>query len=307
MTCIVFIKMSNANNVSMVKSGEPSSLKTTMVSDTNIFTQQVEQFVKKTSPFLYILTPCYGGMCHLNYVSCLMDTLNVLRKYNVLYTVEFCKNDSLVSRARNNLIAKAMTNTKTTHILFIDSDITWNPNDILKLMVNDKQLSGGVYPLKKYNWDKLLEKPTSVQDIINRKNASIIKNAITDEQMLQHNLLKYNVNFLDPVLNIENNLAKVRHIATGFMMIKRSTIEQMAKAYPSTKYTDDVGFLMPNENKWAYALFDCGVEDDHYYSEDWLFCHRWSKMGGNIYLDVSINLKHSGMEDYNGSFIASVI
>jgi hypothetical protein len=81
----------------------------------------------------------------------------------------------------------------------------------------------------------------------------------------------------------------------------------MAKAYPSTKYTDDVGFLMPNENKWAYALFDCGVEDDHYYSEDWLFCHRWSKMGGNIYLDVSINLKHSGMEDYNGSFIASVI
>jgi hypothetical protein len=299
--------MSNANNISMVKSGEPSSLKTTMVSDTNIFTQQVEQFVKKTSPFLYILTPCYGGMCHLNYVSCLMDTLNVLRKYNVLYTVEFCKNDSLVSRARNNLIAKAMTNARTTHILFIDSDITWNPNDILKLMVNDKQLSGGVYPLKKYNWDKLLEKPTSVQDIINRKNASIIKNAITDEQMLQHNLLKYNVNFLDPVLNIENNLAKVRHIATGFMMIKRSTIEQMAKAYPSTKYTDDVGFLMPNENKWAYALFDCGVEDDHYYSEDWLFCHRWSKMGGNIYLDVSINLKHSGMEDYNGSFIASVI
>jgi hypothetical protein len=299
--------MSNANNVSMVKSGEPSSLKTTMVSDTNIFTQQVEQFVKKTSPFLYILTPCYGGMCHLNYVSCLMDTLNVLRKYNVLYTVEFCKNDSLVSRARNNLIAKAMTNARTTHILFIDSDITWNPNDILKLMVNDKQLSGGVYPLKKYNWDKLLEKPTSVQDIINRKNASIIKNAITDEQMLQHNLLKYNVNFLDPVLNIENNLAKVRHIATGFMMIKRSTIEQMAKAYPSTKYTDDVGFLMPSENKWAYALFDCGVEDDHYYSEDWLFCHRWSKMGGNIYLDVSINLKHTGMEDYNGSFIASVI
>ena len=307
MTCIVFIKMSNANNVSMVKSEEPSSLKTTMVTDTDIFTQQVEQFVKKTSPFLYILTPCYGGMCHLNYVSCLMDTLNVLRKYNVLYTVEFCKNDSLVSRARNNLIAKAMTNARTTHILFIDSDITWNPNDILKLMVNDKQLSGGVYPLKKYNWDKLLEKPTSVQDIINRKNASIIKNAITDEQMLQHNLLKYNVNFLDPVLNIENNLAKVRHIATGFMMIKRSTIEQMAKAYPSTKYTDDVGFLMPNENKWAYALFDCGVEDDHYYSEDWLFCHRWSKMGGNIYLDVSINLKHSGMEDYNGSFIASVI
>ena len=91
------------------------------------------------------------------------------------------------------------------------------------------------------------------------------------------------------------------------MMIKRSTIEKMSQAFPSTKYTDDVGFLQGKENDFAYALFDCGVEDDHYYSEDWLFCHRWQKMGGDIYIDVSINLTHSGMEDYCGSFIASIV
>ena len=91
------------------------------------------------------------------------------------------------------------------------------------------------------------------------------------------------------------------------MMIKRSTIEKMQKAYPTTKYVDDVGFLKENENINAYALFDCGVEEGHYYSEDWLFCHRWSKMGGNIYLDVSINLKHTGIEDFNGSFISTII
>jgi hypothetical protein len=91
------------------------------------------------------------------------------------------------------------------------------------------------------------------------------------------------------------------------MMIKRNTIEKMIESFPSTKYIDDVGFLQSDENKYAYALFDCGVEDGHYFSEDWLFCDRWMKMGGNIYIDVTINLKHTGIEDYNGSYLASII
>jgi hypothetical protein len=90
-------------------------------------------------------------------------------------------------------------------------------------------------------------------------------------------------------------------------MIKRNTIEKMMEAFPSTKYVDDVHFLKPDENEFAYALFDCGVEDGHYYSEDWLFCHRWTKMGGEIFIDVSINLTHTGVEDYQGSYIASIL
>jgi hypothetical protein len=96
-------------------------------------------------------------------------------------------------------------------------------------------------------------------------------------------------------------------MATGFMMIQRDVIEKMMVAFPSTKYVDDIGFLTPEENKYAYALFDCGVEEGHYYSEDWLFCHRWTKMGGSIWADVSINLTHTGIEDYKGSYLASVI
>ena len=91
------------------------------------------------------------------------------------------------------------------------------------------------------------------------------------------------------------------------MMIQRSVLENMMKAFPSTKYVDDVHFLRDEENKYAYALFDCGVEDGHYYSEDWLFCHRWQKMGGDIFIDVSVNLNHTGVEDYKGSYIASIV
>jgi hypothetical protein len=286
-----------------------STLKTT-VSTNDKMDKIITDYVAKHNPHVCILTPCYGSLCYVNFVHCLIQTISLFQKLNIGLSVEFCKNDSLVSRARNNLIAKAMANPAVTHMMFIDNDITWDPLDIVKLIISDKSLVGGVYPLKKYNWNTILptsDNPNPIKQIIDKKNKSQLKSMVSDESAIQHKLLKYNINFLDNVLNIDNNLTKVRHIATGFMMIKRGTIEKMMKAFPSTKYTDDVGFLHGDENKYAYALFDCGVEEDHYFSEDWLFCHRWTKMGGNVYLDVSINLKHTGIEDFNGSFIASVI
>lgn len=277
------------------------------------FDEKIRDYIRKHNPRIYILTPCYGSMCHVNYITCLMKTMNIFRTLGVDIIVEFCKNDSLVPRARNNLIAKAMNDPKMTHIMFIDSDITWDPTDILKLMVSNKHIIGGAYPLKNYFWDRLLKDQNNpynsniVQSWIKAKDGSQLKDIIQNENLIKHKLLAYNINFIDNTLKIEENITKVRHVATGFMMIQRYVIENMFKAFPSTKYTDDVHFLKPEENRFAYALFDCGVEDDHYYSEDWLFCHRWQKMGGDVYIDVSINLIHSGMEDYNGSFITSLL
>lgn len=269
--------------------------------------QKIANYIKINNPKLYILTPCYGGLCHVNYTICLMNTINVFKQLNFPIQIEFCKNDSLVSRARNNLIARALTDSQSTHYMFIDSDISWDPFDIIKLILSDKDLIGGIYPLKNYNWSKLVNEPNYVSQLLKRKNASQLASIISDEKMLQHNILNYNVNYLTHLLQIENNLAKVRHVATGFMMIKRNVFTKMMKSFPSTKYVDDVNFLKPEENEYAYALFDCGVEEGHYFSEDWLFCHRWTKMGNEIWIDVSINLTHTGSEDYCGSYISSVI
>ena len=72
-------------------------------------------------------------------------------------------------------------------------------------------------------------------------------------------------------------------------------------------FNPDIIHIHGTENNYAYALFDCGVEDDHYLSEDWLFCNRWKKIGGSIWLDVSINLTHTGVENFNGCFISSIL
>ena len=275
----------------------------------------LKNYLLNNKPVVYILTPCFASLCYVNYVHCLMNTIEIFRKYNIELIIEFCRNDSLVSRARNNLVARAMSNPRMTHIMFIDNDISWDPNDILKLLISDKNLVGGIYPLKNYNWQDLIKdrkdptdiNPNMVQKWIDKKNNSQFKDCISDENTIQFNLLRYNVNYLNNNLSIEKNLAKVKHLATGFMMIKRNVIEKMSIAFPSTKYVDDVNFLRPEENKFAYALFDCGVEEGHYFSEDWLFCHRWSKMGGTIWIDVSISLTHTGIEDYRGCYIASMV
>ena len=271
------------------------------------FQLRVASFVEKTKPVLYILTPCYGSMCYVNYTICLIHTLNLLKTLNIQVMVEFCRNDSLVSRARNNLVAKAMTNRSTTHILFIDTDITWEPWDIVKLILDDQSIVGGVYPLKRYGWEKLINEPDACKKWVAKKKEFPILKAHSDEQIIQHNLLKYNINHVGPNMAITQNLAEVRHLATGFMMIKRKTIERMMEAFPSTKYIDDVSFLDPAENEFAYALFDCGVEDGHYLSEDWLFCNRWRNLGGKVFVNVGINLTHSGIEDFKGGFMTSFL
>jgi len=283
-------------------------LENAIVNETKNINEKIEQFVNEKKPVVYILTPCYGSVCYVNYVYSLMMTLEVFRQYKITANVEFCKSDSLVTRARNNLVAKAMNDPNMTHILFIDNDISWEPFDVLKLLLHDKNIVGGIYPLKNYHWNKLLENNgESVRNMIEKKNKSQLSDFINDENMIQYNLLNYNINYKSSEIKIEKNLTEVKHIPTGFMLLKRSAIEKMQEAYPSTKYTDDVHFLTEEENKYCYALFDCGVEDEHYFSEDWMFCHRWSKMGGKLWIDISINLTHTGIEDYKGSLLSSLL
>jgi hypothetical protein len=286
---------------------ETLELKTELPED-NTFESRLKTYIQSHKPYVVLLTPCYGGVCHVNYTCCLINTINLFNDLGIKIKVEFCKNDSLVSRARNNLIARAMSDTATTHFMFIDSDITWNPVDILKCLISDKPLVGGMYPVKMYHWERLISTngDNVVQKWIDHKNDTVLR-SVDDADYIQQRLLRYNINFASAKVQIEKNLMEVKHLATGFMLIQRNVIETMMKAFPSTKYVDDVNFLVGDENNYAYALFDCGVEEGHYFSEDWLFCSRWTKLGGKVYVDVTINLTHTGPQDYRGSFVSTLL
>jgi hypothetical protein len=302
----------------------PSHSTTVTMTDPDIFQSLVEKFITTNRPTLYILTPAYGGQMSSDYVKCLLQTVELFSKINFPLKIEFCKNDSLIPRARNNLVARAMNDPECTHILFIDSDILWSPVDILKMILHEKGVVGGVYPLKHYHWDRILPAQSAgrstyryesnpyesgiIEQWMEAKNQSQLQGFIeNDEIYLQNRLLQYNVNFLGDYLPIQGNLASVRHLATGFLLIDRQVLEAMFLEYPETKYTDDVHFARPGEEKFSYALFDSGCEDGHFLSEDWMFCTRWTRMGGEIFADVSINLSHQGVETYHGSFLSNLV
>jgi hypothetical protein len=185
-----------------------------------------------------------------------------------------------------------MTDKETTHMLFIDSDIMWNPIEIIKLLIRDHDLCGGIYPFKKHNFENL-------------KNVENIENC--NETDLKKKTIKFNFNPVNSNnVQITRSCMEIKHLATGFMMIKRNVIESLQKAYPSTKYIDDIGFLNKEEEKNAFALFDTSVEYGHYLSEDWLFCERWKSIGGQIFADVTIELGHIGTDIFNGKIIDSL-
>lgn len=272
------------------------------------FNESVKTYVNKAKPVVYILTPCFGGLCYVNYVNCLLLTKEIFNKFDIELHILFCKGDSLVSRARNNLVAKAMNDEKMTHMMFIDNDITWDPIDIIKLLLAEKSLVGGIYPLKTYNFNKIVPTDTNPNPIENfLKSSQFIDPATPATDIIQMRMLKYNVNHISNEVKIVKNLTQVKHIATGFMMIQRNVIEELSNAYPETKYTDDISYLTEEENKYAYALFDCGVVDNHYLSEDWMFCTRWTKQKNDIWIDITINLTHTGTHDFKGCFISTLM
>ena len=171
-------------------------------------------------------------------------------------------NESLVTRARNNLMAKMMTNAQATHFMFIDADIRFQPDSILSMIAHDKDVIGGLYP----------KKSLPVNYVINLKNET----------------------------KIQGDVFTVDTMGTGFLMFKKHVYQKLIAAHPETKYVDDVG-LGKQYEPMMYSIFDCKIDaQGHYLSEDWLFCRRWQEIGGEIWAHSKVLLNHVGHYEYAG-------
>lgn len=251
---------------------------------------------------LCIGSPLYGGLAYATYFVSLMNTINFLAKNGIECEPIFILGESLITRARNNIVAKFLNNPANTHLIFIDGDISFNPADVLKLLKHDKDLVGGIYPMKAYKWENLKD----YDKFVERHKSDLHKN-IPFHDFVKQNLLKYNLNYKTANFKVENNLVEVKHIATGFMMLKRNVFEKIILQHPEWKFWDDMGCLNKDEDRYAYNIFQTPVINGHLYSEDWFVCHVWtSEMKGEIYADVSINLNHTGYCSYNGRFLSSL-
>ena len=244
---------------------------------------------------IYIAIPAYGGAINARTVKGLLD----LQKWSInndieIYT-QILMNESLVTRARNDLVADMLGNDfEATHLLFIDADIGFNHKNIERLLMKDKEIVCGVYPIKDFFWQLAKD--------------ALSKNPDITPLELERNSLRYAVNFEDPQnINVENGYALVKDAATGMMLVKREVFDKLILSYPERKY-EYKAHHAKKDLKHTYDFFSVGVfEDDHectYLSEDYYFSRLWQKIGGEIWVDLLSPLTHTGNYTFKGNFFS---
>ena len=239
---------------------------------------------------IFIATPCYGGMVTEEFHRSIINLTNIMIYNKIDYLTMTLANDSLVTRARNTLASVFLAYKECTHLMFIDADIGFYWESVLRLIEHDKDVVVGAYPKKGIDWDN-------------------VYNAVKNENVTANNLEEYSTNYAlnfiakdDGTLITENNLIKLKDAGTGFMLIKRSVFEKFINNYPEIKYINDIKIdgLLSNE---FYAFFDTSINEisKRYLSEDYTFCRRWQKIGGDIWLDPDIKLNHVGQYVFSGN------
>lgn len=240
----------------------------------------------------FIATPCYGGQLTEPYFRSVIKLMTFFNQHRVPLAFGTIANESLVTRARNVLLAYFL-GSDYTHLMFIDADIEFQVEDVLKLYAHNRDVCVGAYPKKGLNWDRIRD--TIINDPEKAKNNTAALGA------------DYAVNFKflnkqDRTIAVDRGVVKLHDAGTGFMMIKRNSILKLIKAYPELKYNNDVQ-LNQDLSDHFYALFDTMIDpvDRRYLSEDYTFCRRWQDIGGDIWLDPTISLNHYGSFCFAGN------
>lgn len=246
---------------------------------------------------IFIATPCYGGQIGEPYFRSMMRLAILCNKYDIQYTVSTLANESLITRGRNTLVSFFMDHPEATHLFFIDADIEFDPNDLLRMVAYDKPITVGAYPKKAINWGSIIEAA--------RKNDEETPETIeghSSNYVVNFDFVKDEEGNPIPQIQITDNLIKLKDAGTGFMCIKKDVIKQMFEKYPETKYANDINVDQRFE-KHMYALFDCIIDPEsrRYLSEDYTFCRRWQQMGGEVYLDPRTALNHVGHYTFRGN------
>jgi hypothetical protein len=233
---------------------------------------------------VFFATPCYGGSCGEPYFRSMIELAGTLSKAGIPYIVSTLVNESLVTRARNKLVSEFLK-TDATHLFFIDADIRFKTDDALRVILRDKPIVTGTYPMKIFNVDNLVgRKFDSVADV-RAAAAKYVTNFVFKDEEAKKNL----------ELQVVDGLIEIHDAGTGFMCIKREVIKRMIEAYPETEYYPE-GDDVP-----SYALFDTIIDEDkRYLSEDYTFCRRWQKLGEKVWLDPTVILDHFGSIVYMG-------
>lgn len=288
---------------------------------------------------LFVAAPMYGGQCAGMFTRSVADLSALCHHYGIRVQFYFLFNESLITRARN-YCADEFLRSDNTHLMFIDSDIGFNPHDVIALLAlqdpdatqDEYDIIAGPYPKKCISWEKICmavdkgyadEDPNALENFV----GDYVFNPVTNGQIAL------------------NQPAEVLEAGTGFMMIRRNTFEKFQQAYPQMLYKPDhVRTEHFDGTREIMAYFDALIDDksqnlvpeitafyeknpnptkdevieflankkngiskkeysNRYLSEDYMFCQWVRNAGMKVWLCPWMKLQHVGSYVFGGSLI----
>jgi len=227
--------------------------------------------------FLPIIT--YNHTANTSYMFSILRLITTLKDLNVSATLFPIAFDSLINRARNAALAHFMSDPSATHLLFVDSDIEFDPKDVIRLLQANEPIIGAPYAQKWLNQDKL--KKVFSQNPLPENPLSLCTNHSVHPS---------------PNAVLTNEKLEVDYLTTGFMLIQKHVVETLIKHYPERNYKNDIDGYMSADPTQFYNLFSVEINPHtkRLESEDYAFCRLWKQVGGKIYILGDVKLVHYG-------------
>lgn len=249
--------------------------------------------MNQPKPFIIVGTPFFGAqLSHLYAHSVLKLQRTCHQRGDIDFNLVSQVGDALISRARQDIVAHFLGLSAATHLLFVDADVAFEPEQVFRLLNFGVDVAVGVYPDKRLDLGKL-------QSMARAGNSRLGSAA-----------LHYGFEVEDPQkIQLRGGFAKVKRTGMGFTLIRRSVFTRMMERYPELRYSgaltvEDSLAKSPNR----YAFFDCLIDEKTrtYLGEDHSFCNRWTGMGGEVWADLQSRLQHIGPVVFDGDFSTQI-
>tara|TARA_R100001460_G_scaffold52068_1_gene90879 strand:+ start:266 stop:1168 length:903 start_codon:yes stop_codon:yes gene_type:complete len=243
---------------------------------------------------IMVCTPCHSDVS-MHYAQATLKFQQECLRNNILVSFTLLKS-SLVTQGRNLCVSEFISHEhKYEHLLFIDSDIDFEYETIIKMIEADKDVIACPYPMKTINEDKMWTTLTEKYENIRNKSDVIKSSYMFPLKVKDKNCI-----------TVDNGIMEATHVPTGCMLIKRHVLEKMIKNHPELEiYQPTIINGEETKKDYFYNLFDTLHDPDtkRYYGEDFGFCQRWRDMGGQVFAYVSDYITHVGEHSYCARFL----
>ncbi len=215
-------------------------------------------------PSVVFATPSYSHMVCMDFLSSSLSTEQMTTSMGIKHAWLLQGGDPYLAKVRNKLVTMFLRDFPDFDTLFfLDDDVGWPPQKVIEFLLRPEDVVAGIYPKKSDKVDFPVE---------------LAADRETGE------------------LREQNGMVQALAVGTGFLRIKRHVLEKMADV--SLKFTETRDEPVVH----YHNIFSMGMGDDgQWWGEDYVFCKKWTNMGGEIWVDPDINFVHRGTRGWKGN------